>query len=211
MSTEPVCAGVEVNSSKKSHDFQHKIVESPSSVPCTSYVDFFVPGLFDIETEMRACYSHEFSDSGAPDDDPPSHRSSISASMSRFPFAQVRIKAEYLQFIISWLVLCWRLVFQGFCSIRSAIQPLFCDDSVAEIPDPVAIDSWEPMDDDRDFCGQDSIDIFAEPVPPDKSFSSHFDLFVHLRSSLDSELTDIVVQDIADFSSPTSRSSHQTR
>ncbi|KAJ7853248.1 hypothetical protein B0H13DRAFT_1904230 [Mycena leptocephala] len=199
-STELVCAGAEVNSSKKSHDFQHKIVESSSSVPRISYVNFFVPGLFDIEPEMRACHSHEFSNSGAPDDDLPSHRPSISASTSSFPFVQVRIKAEYLQFIISWLVLCWRLVLQGFCSIKSAIQPPFCDDSVPEIPDPVVIDSCEPMDDDRDFCGQDSIDIFAEPVPPDKSFSSHLYLFVHPRSSLDSELTDIVVQDIADFS-----------
>jgi hypothetical protein len=94
----------------------------------------------------------------------------------------------------------WEFVFSGFCSIKSAIQPLFCDDSVPEIPDPAVIDSCEPMDDDRDFCGQDRIDIFAEPVPPDKSFSSHFDLFVHPERSLDSELTDIVVQDIADFS-----------
>jgi hypothetical protein len=56
------------------------------------------------------------------------------------------------------------------------------------------------MDDDRDFCGQESVDILYEPVAPDKSFSSHFDLSVPPRSSLDSELTDIVIQDIGDFS-----------
>jgi hypothetical protein len=89
--------------------------------------------------------------------------------MSSFPFAQVQIKAEYFKFIISGLVLCWNLFFQGLYSIKPAIQPPFCDDSVPEIPDPVGIDFCEPMDDDWDFYGQESVDIFYEPVPPDKS------------------------------------------
>jgi hypothetical protein len=146
--------------------------ESPPFIPCASYIDFFVPELFDIQPTLPV---RESTDLSAPEDDPHSYQSSASISSSQS--TQAEIKAEYLQSIVVWIMWYWRLVWQGFWMLKTALRVLVHEGFASEIVNSVVIDSCEFTDNPCEFA-DDCIDGFAEPVPPDKILHSHLDSFL---------------------------------
>ncbi|KAJ6468749.1 hypothetical protein C8R45DRAFT_937953 [Mycena sanguinolenta] len=190
--------------------------EKGGHMEVSCYVDFFLPE-FDVHTDIHV------RESGEVPYFPPAHPGFISTSTSNFILTQVRIKAEYLQFIAPRL-LCWNLFLRGFFQIemapgaytatRSPLLLLFVGRLVtgllgALVHDNliskanaergfVVIEPCGPTDDTLDICGEDSIAIFAEPVPQDKSSGFHSDPVIHSKKSSDSELTYAGLQDIND-------------
>ncbi|KAJ7099648.1 hypothetical protein C8R44DRAFT_888357 [Mycena epipterygia] len=196
------CAATGINSTTNSPNFEHIITESQFSIPCSSYVDLFVPELFDIQTDIHVREPAEFAYFGTPDDDPPGYPRFIATSMSSFSFAQVQMKAEYLQFIIPWLLLCWNLLSRVFFRVVTALRAFVHDNSTSEADleqDFVAIEPCSPTDDAPDFRGQDSVEISCEPVPPDKSLRCfNPEPHIHSKNSSDSELMYASLQDTND-------------
>jgi hypothetical protein len=175
------------NSESEALLLQHADDESPPFIPCTSYIDFFVPELFDIQPTLPV---RESTDLSAREGDPPSYQPS--ASISSLQSTQAEIKAEYLQFIVVWIMLCWRIVSQGFWLLKAALRVLVHEGFASEIANSVVIDSGEFAD--------DSIDSFAEPRPPDKIVYSYFHSFIHTKGLLIKD----IVQD-TQHSSPSSQ------
>ncbi|KAJ7791519.1 hypothetical protein B0H14DRAFT_2624898 [Mycena olivaceomarginata] len=148
------------NSESEALVLQRADDESPPFIPCASYIDFFVPELFDIQPTLPV---RELTDLSAPEDDPHSYQPSASISSSQT--TQAEIKAEYLQFVVVSIMWCWRLVWQGFWLLKTALRVLVHEGFASEIVNSVVIDSCEFTDDPCEFA-DDSIDGSAEPVPP---------------------------------------------
>jgi hypothetical protein len=139
-----------------------------SSIRCASYIDFFVPELFDMDEQYQAhVASFKIPVCDVQVDDPPSYQPSIPAIPSP-PLTKAQIKAEYLELIVLGLIFLWSLLSQGFRFVKSAI-PYICEDSALELRD-YAVEITHGA---RDICGQDEVEVYADPMPPDKSFSPH--------------------------------------
>ncbi|KAF8132684.1 hypothetical protein K438DRAFT_1787871 [Mycena galopus ATCC 62051] len=136
----------------------------------------------------------ELANLSVPENDPPSYQPS--ASISSLQSTQAEIKAEYLQFIVVWIMLGWRIVSQGFWLLKTALRVIVLEGFASEIANSVVIDSSDFTGNSREFA-DDSIDSFAEPVPPDKSF--HSDPLIHSKNSSDSELMNAGSQDTNDL------------
>ncbi|KAJ7339712.1 hypothetical protein DFH08DRAFT_875422 [Mycena albidolilacea] len=161
-----------------------------SSIRCASYVDFFVPELFDIDQQSLVhVESFKIPVCDAQVDDPPSYQPPIPAIPSP-PLTKAQIKAEYLELIMLWLIFLWSLLSQGFRLVKSAI-PYNWDDSALDLRDY----GVNITDDVRDICGQDEVEVYADPVPPDKSSSPHCEP-IDFKISLYSEPMNIDLQDI---------------
>ncbi|KAJ7861605.1 hypothetical protein B0H13DRAFT_1900445 [Mycena leptocephala] len=209
---------IEIDTSQDSQDFEQEkcdpigfstedaskpepytTAESKSFFSDASYVDYFVPELFDVENAESTSESVEFTDFCAPGDDPPSYQPSTAASKSSFPFTQPQIRAEYLYFIVSWIFGCLNLLAQGLFRVLS-ILPVFIQDEPDLEPHPEQdlrlIQSCEPFNDALDVRRQDCVGLLAEPVPPDKSlFTQNSDTF---KEPYDSTLTSSLLQSFKD-------------
>ncbi|KAJ7366308.1 hypothetical protein DFH08DRAFT_833966 [Mycena albidolilacea] len=167
--------------------------------PCASYVDYFVPQLFEANPEP---VDQPVGVAEVPEpDDPPSYQLPIPAIPSP-PITKPQIKAEYLELIVLWLIFFWSLLLQGFRFVKSVI-PYKCEDSALELRDYTV----DITHDARDICSQDEVEFNADPVPPDKSFSPHCEP-IDYKFSLYSESTNIDLQNIVLSPIPISEPDH---
>ncbi|KAJ6622470.1 hypothetical protein B0H10DRAFT_904326 [Mycena sp. CBHHK59/15] len=152
-----------------------------------------MPELFESDSEFcipqdRVSESIVPTECLEPEDDPPSYQESISPSQSSFKRSSHRFKAEYMRNIILYIAVCWQFFFRvlygfalGFYGVsRSRGESNTVRDSEhaterEEAPDISEDELTELEVHDHkatDFCGQDTIEIPADVVPPDKSFHS---------------------------------------
>ncbi|KAF8177797.1 hypothetical protein K438DRAFT_1769895 [Mycena galopus ATCC 62051] len=182
-------------------DVGHSTAESCPNVESASFVDFFVPELFDIPVDTDVGNSSG-SAVHTPGDSLPSHRETTSEVMSRFSFARAYMKAEYLQLIISFFVVCFNVFCCAFWPVKLALQAFaHCDNDsdgifeAEETPSKSCDAKSHSTSYSSDPQSQDRVDFSAEPVPPDKCF--HFDDSLHLNQVFSLELTRPHLQDIS--------------
>ncbi|KAF8131741.1 hypothetical protein K438DRAFT_1788205 [Mycena galopus ATCC 62051] len=168
-------------------------LSNPSDAELTELASAFAPDI-EFGANSPTLPLRESTDLSAPENDPPSYQPS--ASISSLQSTQAEIKAEYLQFIVVWIMLGWRIVSQGFWLLKTALRVIVLEGFASKIANSVVIDSSDFTGNSREFA-DDSIDSFAEPVPPDKSF--HSDPLIHSKNSSDSELMNAGSQDTNDL------------
>ncbi|KAJ7305460.1 hypothetical protein DFH08DRAFT_825151 [Mycena albidolilacea] len=157
--------------------------ESPFSFHCaSSYVDNFVPELFELVLEVaessvssETASPHPRFGFEVPDDVHSFYGESKSSSKLSFTLAQPPIKAEYLKFIISWICVGLILISKGFFALFSTVKRLFADSS---LPEEVFGCEYNEADRFTDISYSSDIDDAIEgptdTVPPHKT-SFHAD------------------------------------
>ncbi|KAJ6539933.1 hypothetical protein B0H10DRAFT_2394147, partial [Mycena sp. CBHHK59/15] len=160
---------------------------------CASYVDYFMPELFESDSEFCIPQDRVFesivpTECPEPEDDPPSYQESISLTPPSPEHLCRGNNAEYIQNIVSYIAACWQFVFRalyGFALVfygfsRPHGQSNTVRDSEhatkhEEAPN-ISKDEFTELDmcnhNDTDVRGLDDIEILADIVPPDKSFHS---------------------------------------
>ncbi|KAJ7713879.1 hypothetical protein B0H16DRAFT_1702253 [Mycena metata] len=174
--------------------------QHPSS--CASYVDFFVPELFELEPDnaeppevAEHSQSAEF-EFLVTEDDPPSYQECMSTSKSSSSHCQPGLKAEYIGFILSWMVVFVNGVLQSWFVITTALQALFRRHCTPQRVSERDCDQDEPnisadISTTPDQCA--TVQFPSEAVPPDKKPNSfhrealhhakHFHFVFHLMLS----------------------------
>ncbi|KAJ7648673.1 hypothetical protein DFH06DRAFT_1423371 [Mycena polygramma] len=127
--------------------------------PCASYVDYFVPELFDIEPEVLSCEC--LTELDVSEDAPPSYQESLFAPTSSCVYGRPRIKAEFMSLILTWMFACLSLLTRWFCTMISAVRML----AYAEFrPEIRVLSLCESADN-----SSTAIKIVEDAVPPDKT------------------------------------------
>jgi hypothetical protein len=171
------------------HDVERNELTSKSVEPITraeppfsfhgasSYVDNFVPELF--EPVLKVAGSSVSSETASPhpgfgfevaDDVHSIDGEPKSSSKSNFTLAQPPIKAEYLEFIISWILAGLNLISSGVFALFSTVEHLFADTS---LPEEVFGREYNEADrfTDINYSSDidDAIEAPTDAVPPDKT------------------------------------------
>ncbi|KAJ6481533.1 hypothetical protein C8R47DRAFT_590684 [Mycena vitilis] len=129
---------------------------------CASYVDYFVPELFELESEICSGEPPHPTDIYSADDAPPSYQESMSAPTSRVVYGRPRIKAEFTSLISTWMFVCLSLLARGFCTMISTARAFVFEKVHFEIQ---VLSFCKPRDD----IGSTAIKIIEDDVPPDKT------------------------------------------
>ncbi|KAJ6546026.1 hypothetical protein DFH09DRAFT_1321269 [Mycena vulgaris] len=187
-------APAELSPLNDTHDNQHNLrtsfefyTEHPSKTepfqraepqpffPCASYVDYFVPELFELNSDCVSKTDLHPLERIEPEDDPPSYEQSISTPHSSFTYARPRLKAEYLRFILSSISAYLDSVLLLLFEILSKFSVINQDAPSIDIQ----FSTENEFSDFRDaaphtvkLSTQKIAEIHAEPVPPDKNSKS---------------------------------------